>query len=537
MKKNGPNSQNESAGASGNPAAGTGNQAVLTISDNLAETLENMKRELGSSPDLKIRKFRIGSAEPFWAAAVYMDGMVNTAAVDEFVLEALMENPEDAAEEVPREPQDRLGLVLARGLELGEIAIRDNWDDMMLSLLSGNTIILLDGCSKAIEGGTKGGAWRTVSEPSSQIVIRGPKDSFIESIITNIALIRRRIKSPKLWVEFMKFGTVTNTDVALLYMKDRAEAKVLDQVKMRLSKIDIEAVLESSYIEQLIQDKVFTPFPTVFNTERPDVAAANLLEGRIVLIVDGTPFVLIVPTVLAQFLQSTDDYSLRFDIATLMRLVRYVSLIILLLGPSVFIALTTFHYEMVPTPMLISLLAQRENVPFPAAIEAIIMEAAFEILREAGIRMPRAVGQTVSVVGALILGTAVVEAGIITPVMVIVVALTGIASFAIPSYNLAVAGRIVRFGFMIAASMFGFYGITLGLIVLIAHLNSLQSFGTPYLAPFSPFSVRGQKDTIVRVPMFLVNLRPNKLGHMNDNDKSGKDKGTSDSGKDGQTGA
>ncbi|AHV97140.1 spore germination protein [Paenibacillus sabinae] len=536
MKKNGPNSQNASAGASGEPAAGAGNQSVLTISDNLEQTLSNIKLELGSSPDLKIRKVQLGQAEPVWAAAVFIDGLVNSVAVDEFVVGALIENTAFAAEEMPREPQERLQLILGRALELGETSIKDNWNDMMLSLLSGNTIILLDGCSKAIEGGTKGGEWRTVAEPSSQIVIRGPKDSFVESIITNTALIRRRIKSPKLWVEFMKFGTVTNTDVALLYMKDRADQKVLDQLKMRLKKIDIEAVLESSYIEQLIQDKVFTPFPTVYNTERPDVAAANLLEGRIVLIVDGTPFVLIVPTVLAQFLQSTDDYSLRFDIATLMRLVRYVSLIILLLGPSVFIALTTFHYEMVPTPMLISLLAQRENVPFPAAIEAIIMEAAFEILREAGIRMPRAVGQTVSVVGALILGTAVVEAGIITPVMVIVVALTGIASFAIPSYNLAVAGRIVRFGFMISASMFGFYGITLGLIVLIAHVNSLQSFGTPYLAPLSPFSIRGQKDTVIRVPMFLINLRPNKLGYMKD-DKSGKRKGTADTGKDGQSGA
>ncbi|QWU13482.1 spore germination protein KA [Paenibacillus sophorae] len=533
MKKNRSLIQDRDARASGDTASGADN---LNISNNLEQTLDNVTRELGFSPDLKIRKFQIGSAEPVWVAAVFMDGLINTVAVDEFVMGALFDNSADAAEGMPREPQERFQFILDRALELGETAVKDDWNDMMLSLLSGNTIILVDGCSKAIVGGTKGGEWRTVAEPSSQIVIRGPKDSFVESLITNIALIRRRIKSPKLWIEFMKIGSVTNTDVALLYMKGRADDKVVDQVRMRLKKIDIEAVLESSYIEQLIQDKVFTPFPTVYNTERPDVSAANLLEGRVVLIVDGTPFVLVVPTVLAQFLQSTDDYTQRFDSATLMRLVRYMSLIILLLGPSVYIALTTFHYEMVPTPMLISLLAQRENVPFPAAIEAMIMEAAFEILREAGIRMPRAVGQTVSIVGALILGTAVVEAGIITPVMVIVVALTGIASFAIPSYNLAVAGRIIRFGFMVAASMFGFYGITLGLIVLIAHINSLQSFGTPYLAPLSPFSIRGQKDTVIRVPMFLVSLRPNKLGYMKD-DKSGKRKGTAGTGKDGQSGA
>ncbi|WP_410511612.1 spore germination protein [Paenibacillus sp. BR2-3] len=516
-------------------SAGNANIAAPKLSPNLTQTLDNIRRELGASPDLTIRQVQIGGEDPVQAAVVHLGGLVNTVAVNEFVMGSLLDNSHLTAPEMSREPEDLLQLILCRAMGLGEAEIKSDWNEIMIAILSGDTLILLDGCTKGIVGGTKGGEWRTITEPSSQLVVRGPKDAFVESVSTNISLIRRRIKSPKLWFEFMRIGKVTNTDVAIIYIKNIADDKIVDEVRTRLKRIDIEAVLESSYIEQLIQDKVLTPFPTVYNTERPDVAAANLLEGRIVLIVDGTPFVLILPTVFAQFFQSTDDYAQRFDIATLMRMVRYVSFIILLLGPSIYIALTTFHYEMIPTPMLISLLAQRENVPFPAAVEAMLMEIAFEVLREAGTRMPRAVGQTVSVVGALILGQAVVEAGIITPVMVIVVALTGIASFAIPSNNLAIAGRIVRFGFIAAASVFGFYGITLGLIVLVAHMNSLRSFGVPYLSPFSPFSLRGQKDTLVRVPMWMIHLRPHKSKDANNN--TSNDDESSASGKEGRTDA
>lgn len=285
-----------------------------------------------------------------------------------------------------------------------------------------------------------------------------------------------------------------------MYVKGKADPGIVREIKDRLNRIEIEGILESAYIEEFIQDKTITPFPTIYNTERPDDATSKLLEGRIVVLVDGTPFVLVLPTVFAHFFQSPEDYAQRFDIAIVMRLVRYISFIILILGPSVYIALTTFHYEMVPTQLLISLVAQREGVPFPAFIEAMLMEVVFEILREAGVRMPRAIGQTVSVVGALILGQAVVEAGLITPAMVIVVALTGIASFTLPAYNLSIAGRLIRFGFMVLSGMFGFYGLTLGVIVLIAHMNSLRSFGVPFMSPISPFRLRNQKDAIIRLP-------------------------------------
>lgn len=478
------------------------------LTENLTQTLDNILSELGNSPDLKIRQVQLGGEQPVQVAAVHLSGLADTDTVNKFVIGSLLENTDELVTDSRNNNQQLTELILNRALEIGEAELKEEWNDIMLAILSGDTAILLEGYRVAIICETKGGEWRAVSESSSQLVVRGPKDSFVESVATNISLIRRRIKSPKLRLEFMKIGSVTQTHIALMFIKDTADDDQVQEVRKRLQRISIDAILESGFIEELIQDKTFTPFPTIYNTERPDVAAGNLLEGRIVVIVDGTPFVLILPAIFTQFFQSAEDYSQRFDIVILMRIVRYLSFIVLILGPSVFIALTTYHYEMIPTTLLINLLTQRENVPFPAFVEALLMESAFEILREAGVRMPRVIGQTVSVVGALILGQAVVDAGIITPVMVIVVALTGIASFAIPAYNMAIAGRIIRFAFLLLAGMFGFYGVTLGLIMLVAHMNSLRSFGIPYLSPFVPLSVKGQKDTILRLPLWA--MRPHK---------------------------
>ncbi|MEK3835325.1 MULTISPECIES: spore germination protein [unclassified Paenibacillus] len=510
--KSGSNRKAQNAGADPAPRPGQPQGSVpLGLADTVAQSLLHIQTELGGSPDLQIRRIQIGGERRLEAAAVHLSGLADPAAVNEFVLGSLLNHTEelfldrtdggaDSRGEEASLPQQ----ILSRAMETGDAELQENWKEIMLAILSGDTAILLEGCRSAILCGTRGGEQRAVSEPSSQLVVRGPKDGFVESVATNISLIRRRIKSAKLRLEVLKIGSETHTHVALMYMKGIAGEDLIREARDRLNKIVINEILESGNIEELIQDKTFTPFPTIYNSERPDVAAGNLLEGRVVIIVDGTPFVLILPAVFTQFFQSAEDYSQRFDISILMRLVRYLSFLVLILGPSVYLALTTYHYEMIPTTLLINLLSQRENVPFPAFVELLLMELAFEILREAGVRMPRAIGQTVSVVGALILGTAVVEAGIITPIMVIVVALTGIASFALPAYNMAIAGRIIRFAFLIMASIFGFYGITLGLILLVAHMSSLRSFGVPYLFPFVPLSIKGHKDTLFRMPLWLT---------------------------------
>ncbi|MNO87824.1 Spore germination protein A1 [compost metagenome] len=359
----------------------------------LKEIFERIRQETGHSPDIIIREVELRDASieiSLAAAVVFLNGLSNEKSINHFVMESLMKFKPD--EEVISDKRRLMESLLKHSLSFGEAIIENEWNDLILALLSGDTVVLIEGCDQVLIIGTQGGEWRSVTEPSSQLVVRGPKDSFVESIGTNISLIRRRIKNPDLWLESMKIGSVTHTHVAIMYLEGVVDKQLVKEIKRRLKDIQIDGVLESAYIEEFIQDATFTPFPTVFNTERPDVAAGNLLEGKVVLLVDGTPFVLVLPTVFAQFFQSPEDYAQRSDISMLMRLIRYISFIILLLGPSVYIALTTFHYEMIPSLLLVNFMAQREGVPFPAFIEAMLMEITFEILREAGVRMPRAIG-------------------------------------------------------------------------------------------------------------------------------------------------
>jgi spore germination protein KA len=316
-------------------------------------------------------------------------------------------------------------------------------------------------------------------------------------------------------METKQIGRETQTQVAVMYIKGIAEEAIIQEVHRRLDRIDIDGILESGYIEELIQDGTYSPFPTIYNSERPDVIAAELLEGKIAILVDGTPFVLVVPAFFVSFLHAPEDYYHRADISSLIRILRYIGMLIAFIAPSLYIAVTTFHQEMLPTDLLIGLAAQREGVPFPAFIEALLMELAFEILREAGIRMPRTIGPAVSVVGTLVIGQAAVEAGIVSPAMVIVVAITAISSFSFPSYSIANSFRMLRFPLMGLAASFGLYGIIVGVIALILHLCSLRTFGIPYMSPIAPFNLPDQKDVFIRAPWWAMVLRPKLLNRKN----------------------
>ncbi len=381
-------------------------------------------------------------------------------------------------------------------------------DALFNRMLSGGIIILLDGYTKGIWIDAVGWEDRNVSEPQSQTVVRGPMEGFTENLRTNTALIRRRIRDPRLWMETRQIGQVTHTNVAVMYIKGIADEGVIQELRERLDRIDIDGILESGYIEEEIQDVTLTLFPTIYNSERPDSVAASLLEGRIAILIDGTPFVLLIPALFVQFFQSPEDYYQRADISTLLRLLRFFSFFIAMLAPAVYIAVTTFHQEMIPTNLLISLAAQREGVPFPAFVEAMLMEITYEILREAGVRIPKTVGQAVSIVGTLVIGQAAVEAGVVSAAMVIVVSITAISSYVIPENGLSIAVRIVRFALMMLAAAFGLLGILMGLIVLLLHLTSLRSFGVSYMSPFGPYVESDMKDTLFRLPWPRMTTRP-----------------------------
>lgn len=375
------------------------------------------------------------------------------------------------------------------------------------AVLSGNTLLVWEGSAETVLFDTSGIKDRPISEPVTEGVVKGPREGFNESIATNIMLIRKRIRSTRLKTEKFQLGRVSQTEVQIVYLQDAAPDAILTEVKNRLKRIDTDSILESQYIEEWIEDKTFTLFPQVESTERPDKTAAALLEGKVAIFVDGTPFVMIVPVSLPQFLIASEDYYQRYPFALFIRLLRYIAAAFSLLLPSVYISVTTFHQEMVPTPLMISIVNSYERVPFPVFVEALIMEFTFEVLREAGIRLPRPIGQAVSIVGALVIGQAAVQAGLVSYAMVIVVSLTGIMSFVIPSYNLAISFRLLRFGFMFVGATLGLYGVLLGVLAVLIHMSSLRSFGVPYLTPVAPVRLRSWMDTAVRFPWRQLSKR------------------------------
>jgi spore germination protein KA len=480
------------------------NNSVDQLQASLSVNLTTIKQKTGNSSDVVIRHLKMGMNAEIKAAIVYIEGIVDNQSIQEFLLESIMKD--DSKEKLNQ--QNALDLISENMITIGNVSSVDNWNDLFLSLMAGDTIVLVDGTDQALSVSTKGGEKRSISESSTQMVVRGPKGAFTESIGTNTAMVRRIIKTPDLWTETLKVGRATKTDVAIMYIHGIANDKVVEEVRQRLHKIDIDSILESGYIEQLIEDQTMTPFPTIYNTERPDVVAGNLLEGRIAIFVDGTPFVLLAPAVFMQFFQSAEDYYARFDIATSIRLLRVFMFLISIIAPATYVAVTTFHQEMVPTTLIVAIAAQREAVPFPAFVEALVMELTFEILREAGIRLPKAIGSAVSIVGALVIGQAAVQASIVSPAMVIIVSITAIASFATPSFDMAISARLIRFLFMLGAASFGFYGIILVLLMMVVHLCSLRSFGVPYMAPFAPFIPVNMGDTVVRLPWWTLRQRP-----------------------------
>lgn len=310
----------------------------------------------------------------------------------------------------------------------------------------------------------------------------------------------------------MTVGELTRTEVAVAYLEQIANADVVQEIRSRIQRIQIDGVLESGYIEQLIEERSFSPFPQYLVTERPDYIVSALLEGRVAILTDGTPFVISGPMTFWGFLQAGEDYYDRVLFANMIRFIRLILLMAALLLPSIYVALTTFHQQMIPTKLLLSIAAAREGVPFPALVEALLMEGTFEALREAGVRLPKQIGQAVSIVGGLVVGQAAVQAGIVSAPMVIVVSLTGIASFTIPRYNFSFAFRILRFPMILLAGMFGLYGITAGLLCILIHLAGLSSLGVPYLFPVSPVTFQGLKDAIFRAPLWTMYFRPQTEG-------------------------
>ncbi len=480
-------------------------QNKILPSTYLAENIKKLKEIFKDCDDVIFRDFKVGVEQIEEFVAIQIDGLANKDYVNDYVLQPLML---EVREVEPEAVKDRLFKITKEGaISSIEIKVVHDLQEVVVSILSGDTALLISGYDKILIIGSKGPPVRGVGQAESETVVRGPRDGFVEVARFNSALIRRRIRDPKLKLKNMQAGERSKTDIAILYIEDIANPHLVKEIMKRIENIKIDAVLESSYVEQLIEDNHFSPFPQMENTERPDMVASALYQGRVAIVVDNTPFCLVAPATLMTFLQASEDYYQRWPIVSLARLVRYLAVLVSLLGPAMYIALVSYHPGLLPTRLVLYIGASRINVPFPAFIEAFMMEITIELLREAGSRMSGPIGTTISIVGGLVIGQAAVEAGVVSPLMVIVVAVTAIASFMIPNFGFASAFRILRFIMMVFASIFGLYGIMLGLIIIATHLVKLTSFGVPYMTPFTTLgkTISDLKDTVIKVP--LVKLR------------------------------
>lgn len=468
-----------------------------------------VKELLSLSSDVVFREFFIQGKERIPCQLVAVDGMVDKNQLDMFVLKPLMVDlvghPE-VAQLTLANVVDRSFQNLLPGLEFKKI---NKIGAALDAILSGDAVIFFGDSTEALVFGARGWDKRSVTEPTTEAVVKGPHEGFGETLRINTSLLRRKIKHPALRIISLKLGTLTSTDLVVTYMDKLASPDLVSEVMRRLGKINVDSVLGNGYIEEMIEDDPYSPFPQIAYTERPDVLAGKLLEGKVGIIVDGTPIVLCVPATLTNFLSVNEDYYERPLSVILFRFVRYLGAFIALLAPSIYIAVTTFHQEIIPTDLLVSIIAGRQGVPFPALLEALVMLIILEILQEAGLRLPKAIGQTIGIVGALIIGDAAVKAGLVSPLMVIVVGLTAVASYAVPYYDFSTALRIVRFPFMLLAGFLGFFGLSVGLYLLAIHLLTLRSFGVPYLSPIAPLRVRALlQDTLVRAPRWAMRKRP-----------------------------
>lgn len=469
------------------------------IGKNITENEQTFKSIFHHSSDIMFREIKIHRQTKL--LLIYVDGMVNVDIIISEILKPLMykglpQGLGKAEKFAQLCEQEHLSFLQTKKLS--------NIEDIAKHIVKGNLALLFEGDTCALAADVRKFKTRNIEESTTEATIRGPKESFTENLRTNTTMLRRKLATPKLKIESLQIGKLTHTDVNLVYIDGTVSMSVLNEVRERVSLIEADGILQSGYIEESIEETHFSPFPQIQNSDRPDVVASGLLKGKVAILTNGTPFALVVPMTFWTGLQSPDDYSQRFLFVTMMRWIRYLFTIFSVIFPSIYVALTNFHPEMVPPKLMLNIAALRENAPFPTVIEVFMMEIMFEGLREAGLRLPKQIGPLVSIVGALVIGQAAVAAGIISAPIVIVVSASGIASFIIPQYSFGLPMRMLRFPLLILSGAFGLFGTAIGFITILIHLIQLHSFGTPYFTPVAPVLMHSLKEVLIRWPRKLV---------------------------------
>ncbi|MCX8131316.1 MAG: spore germination protein [Clostridia bacterium] len=483
--------------------------AKKSLAKSIEENISLLENMFSGDEMLITRRFQNKYLSDANCCILYFDGMVNTELLNENIIQPILGN--NLCEGITR--NNLLEELQYKVLAANNIKTSEDISKIVNSIINGETIFLLEGYERALIISLKGWQTRSISEPESAKVVRGPREGFTESITTNLSLVRRKINNPDLKFKFSEIGERTRTKICICFIEGLAHESILNELENRLKKIEIDAVLDSGYIQELIRDEPFSPFDTVGASERPDVIAAKLLEGRIALFVDGSPFVLTVPYILAETTQSNEDYYNNFIFSSINRLFRTSSAILSLIIPSAYLAIVTFHQEMLPTHLLLSIAASRQGVPFPTALSMFIMLLVFDVLREAGTRMPSPIGQAINIVGTLVLGQAAVEARLVSAPVVIITSISGILTLI--NKNLIGSVIIIRFIFLVLASILGIYGLIFGFIALVIHLVSIRSFGVPYMLSITSIKNHSGQDIWIRAPWWTMTLRPKIIGARN----------------------
>lgn len=468
------------------------------IDPNLENTIEIFKSiySIPLNSDIKIRNILIGGLNKK-ASIIYISTISDSKIIENHVIEALLSNND--------ETKDIENIISAQSIKTFE-----KIEDVLSEINKGNAAVLVDSYSEAYLIGTSNFQGRAIEKTENEVILKGPKEAFNEKGSTNISLIRKKIKSENLVVEVIPVSQTSNNELYIVYMKDLVNNELLNTIKEKVNSLEVDSIQNLSLMEQYIEDRKTSIFPTILYTERPDRAASFIEDGFIVLLMENSPSSLVLPATFWSFFHTSEDYYLRFLYGNFIRILRLLALLITLFISATYTAITNYHVEMLPTDLLLAISATREIVPFPTVVEILLMEIAFELIREAGLRVPSPIGPTIGIVGALILGQAAVQANIVSPLVVIIVALGGLSSFAIGDISMNFAIRLIRFLFILSAALFGFYGMTAMFSVLLLYMVSLKTFGVPYMAPMSPKYI-SSKDTIYRKMVQNQLFRPGYL--------------------------
>ena len=473
------------------------------ISKKIEENESAIKEAFAHCDDLKFRKLTIGENASVRGFVCYIEVNAGNNLIN--VLGRMLAYMETLSKE------QLIETVKGNAFALSDADPYTYMEDAIRGVLIGDAVLFIDGVDTALKMPDQGYPKMGISKSEAEKVVRGSDESFAESEKANTALIRKRIRNTKLKVKEFQVGVRSFTNVAIVYIEDLAEKALVEEIHRRLTEYDIDGVMDSGVMEQLAEESWISPFPQFQSTRRPDRAAMEILNGKVVVLVDNSPVALLLPTDVNSFLKTTDDYYNRFYMATFARVIRYVAAFFALTLPGLYLAVTNFHTQILPTPLLLSFSKAREGVPFPAALEVLLMELSFELIREAGVRLPGTMGNTIGIVGGLIIGQAAVEANLVSPIVVIVVAFTALCSFAIPNEEFAFSFRVLKFLLIALSAWFGFFGFLIGLFLVLVHLASLKSFDVPYLSPYVGAQLNGyqdEKDSVVRFPLRMLWKRP-----------------------------